>query len=162
GSVSISTDPAHLNWFQTRSLTVDSSGRSILYGEGTVIYSPSQFALQHELIRLNQDGSLDNSFGYNGAFPVPMTFSDMALDSQGRINLSKTSTSGIGVSRLVVVDHPDGPFFGVATQTVTVEDVPATVAMTGTGQLPTDANNVPTAPVGTLITFGGSFSDNPL
>jgi hypothetical protein len=47
-----------------------------------------------------------------------------------------------------------------APVTIVVTDVPPTVAITN--QLPTDASNNPTAPVGTLLSFGGSFNDSPV
>jgi probable HAF family extracellular repeat protein len=43
--------------------------------------------------------------------------------------------------------------------TIVVTDAQATVAITST--LPTDASNNPTAPVGTLVSFGGIFQDSP-
>ncbi len=47
-----------------------------------------------------------------------------------------------------------------APVSLVVTDVPPTVAIIN--QLPTDASNNPTAPVGTLLSFGGSFSDSPV
>jgi probable HAF family extracellular repeat protein len=47
-----------------------------------------------------------------------------------------------------------------APVSIVVTDVPATVAVTSV--LPVDASNNPTAPVGTLLSLGGSFSDSPV
>jgi hypothetical protein len=47
-----------------------------------------------------------------------------------------------------------------APLSIVVTDVPATVAVTD--HLPVDASNNPTAPVGTLLSFGGSFRDSPV
>jgi hypothetical protein len=43
---------------------------------------------------------------------------------------------------------------------IVVTDVPSTVAINTV--LPVDASNNPTAPVGTLLSLGGSFSDSPI
>jgi uncharacterized delta-60 repeat protein len=141
------------------SMAIDSSGR-IVMGGATGIY----FGIP-VVVRYNQDDTLDQSFGYNaGIDGIEQLSMDaeygLALDSQGRIVVSGVLGGNAGLERLDVVT-PDGPYVGVGTQTVTVQDVPATVTITETPQLPTDANNNATAPVGTLLTFGGSFSDNP-
>jgi probable HAF family extracellular repeat protein len=47
-----------------------------------------------------------------------------------------------------------------APLTIVVTDVPPTVTVIS--QLPTDASNNPTAPVGTLVTFYGLFRDSPI
>jgi probable HAF family extracellular repeat protein len=59
--------------------------------------------------------------------------------------------------------HADNNFFtsdnSLTPVNIVVTDVPPTVAITSV--LPIDVSSNPTAPVGTLLTFGGSFSDSP-
>jgi uncharacterized delta-60 repeat protein len=150
----------------TFGLAVDSSSR-VLVGGSTSDHSA--FAV----LRYNADGSLDSSFGFDGVTRVNFGAAydhqqgyGLAFDSQGRLILSgavhsaASNLSSVGLARLNVIT-PDGPFLGVATQSVTVQDATPTAAIAATTGLPTDASNNPTAPVGTLLAFGGSFSDNP-
>jgi uncharacterized delta-60 repeat protein len=130
---------------------VDASGRIVLFtGVG--------------LLRYNSDGSLDQTFGMAGTEVVDLAANGMAMDSQGRIVLSGSLGYGffgyaVALERFNVVT-PDGPFLGAGIQSVTVQDATPTAGIST--PFPTDANNNPTAPVGTLLTFSGSFSDNPI
>jgi uncharacterized delta-60 repeat protein len=119
GSVNIDTDPANANGFQPTSLAVDPSGRMILSGLRNEANWPYTW---EEIIRLNPDGSLDNTFGNDGVFAAPGNISYMALDGRGRIIFDSSYGQDLGMRRLVVVDHPDGPFLNVASTTVTVDD----------------------------------------
>jgi uncharacterized delta-60 repeat protein len=168
------------------SLAVDSRGRVVL---GGIVYPGGDTAVP-TVARFNPDGSWDYSIGTNigtnissssnghsrgifrggvGAVNLyswePGDVSGLALDAQGRIILSSSSYNAITEESDAIVltpfkvVEPDGPFLGVATQSVTVQDAVPTAAITA--GLPTNVNNNLTAPVGTLLSFSGSFSDNP-
>jgi uncharacterized delta-60 repeat protein len=126
GSVSIDTDSANLNGFQPTSLAVDASGRMILSGLRNEANYPYTW---EELVRLNPDGSLDHTFGKDGVFAAPSNITYMALDSQGSIIFDSAFYPDLGLRRLVVVDHPDGPFLDVASTIVSVTDVAPSVSI---------------------------------
>jgi hypothetical protein len=143
-------------------LAVDSIGRILVSGHlGVARYSPGGF--------------LDTQFGTNGIYITPQTNglyggvvpSGLAVDAQGRMVLAGyinvfdnlgNATTQLALDRLDVVPL-DGPYPGAATKAVTVSDASPTAAISSL--LPLDASGNLTAPVGTLLTFGGSFSDNP-
>jgi uncharacterized delta-60 repeat protein len=113
------------------------------------------------LIGLNQDGSQDGSFADGGVFVAPADPTAMALDGQGRIlfdsgYIANNFENDFGLSRLVVVDRPDGPFLDVGSTTVTVDNVAPTPTIAArTGSISTFLDNN----VGRSVAFASPAGD---
>jgi uncharacterized delta-60 repeat protein/CSLREA domain-containing protein len=87
-----------------------------------------------EVVRLNPDGSLDPSFADGGVLPLQFDPAGLALDAQGRLIVSGSGqtyqglndSSAVVLARFQVVD-PGAPLLGVATKTITINNVAPTV-----------------------------------
>ncbi|HQU41649.1 MAG TPA: hypothetical protein PK867_02510 [Pirellulales bacterium] len=98
---------------QATSVAVDSSGRILVAGNAS---DTPRYGQQFAVARLNADGSVDSSFGGDGAATVSYgtgldeydSPSSVALDSAGHIVLAGTAANGTGSSFAVARFNSDG------------------------------------------------------
>ena len=113
--------PAQADGFHMcSSVILDSEGRILMAGTSWGAHSDAYFSL----IRLNDDGSLDTSFGNGGSVIQPLgAFDDtptIRLQNDGKIVLAGTSDQHFGLMRLDADGSLDTTF-GDATQSVALD-----------------------------------------